>query len=649
MYTLNALTFAVESGASIAVHKDGTWHKRFDPYGITSFFRRFFKLELGDNLAVASLIKHFIKSTELRSKTVQIQHVPLSDDDIQRAITAIKGRLKPTRNTERQTLKQLKEDLSERITLRDLTQDGLKLAHQFNAERVREMNERFGTLERQIQSIQKSIEQHELTAPATKKLNKFKKHFLAKQLRAVEQQTIIDTPYNDADVEWVKKELADWKKLQFPALPAEYTSEDIGKIESLCRYTRAIKLMRTDRNYRQFVFRFIFKASHHNFVDIAVQFPAVSKRVSSSYVDKRAKGLPKTVGLSFKEVAGKKDVYLRMQGVDEPISDMKRNITFYDKRTGKDRVLSVDQIFQDFKTKDATGTSPFEFTENGVDLCYPKNPLIDFTSKTWWDGLPVLERLTRSEVEQQYGVSMAGKKAVFVIRATREKDPLNIQGNHGWTQVIIPQKEGNYTVHALGKYVNVYPQGALETLLFIFNTHIGVISTVDENWFYTHREHTFIPKTLTSWQFDRLMEKLKTDLEDSAKGNMVFQAQGQNCSAWVQEVVDYVFGKDDEGGYKIPRLFEVPVVETSAPRPINYAIRAVRFTEKLSYNLAKILRLVVASILGGTNTIVTTKDGKEIKNSTITYEPWRKGKLALPALLFSQEKQQRIREAFAKV
>ena len=131
MHTLATLTRDIESGASIAVHKDGTWHKRWDPKGITSFFRRLFKLEFGDNLALASLVKDFIKSTELSSKSLRIQHVPDSNLDIERAITAVKMRLAPRRAERVKEHKRLIDVLSEKKTLRDLTEDHLKVARQY--------------------------------------------------------------------------------------------------------------------------------------------------------------------------------------------------------------------------------------------------------------------------------------------------------------------------------------------------------------------------------------------------------------------------------------------------------------------------------------------------------------------------------------
>ncbi len=661
MYTLATLTRDIESGASISVHKDGTWHKRWDPKGITTFFRRLFKLEFSDNLALASLVKHFIKSTELTSKTLHIQHVPDSKIEIKRAINAVKMRLASKQAEEVKEHKRLTDALSEAKTLRDLTEDGLKLARQYkhDVDSIPGIEDRLSTIEKEIEKRKLAIEQHELTAPASKKLSSLAKHFFAQKLRETPQETLNNTPADEQDMEWVKGELTTWKKLQFPSLHTvkedgsisyDFSKADLTKIECLCRYKKAIKLMKEDRGYRESVFKLVFRAPHHNFVDIAVQFPGLSKKITSCYVDKRVKRLAKTVGLSVKEEIKEgivhKDVCLRINKQDEPLSNMKRKITFQDIKTGRDRVLSIDEIFHDFRTKDSTGTSPFEFTENGVDLCYTKDPLIDFKSDNWWESLPVIEHLTRDEVEARYNVSMAGKKSLLTVKATREKDPLNVQNNHAWLQFIIPLKDGTYSVHAFGKYARVYPQGTLEKLLFIFNTHPGVIVTIDENEFYSHREHTAVTKTLTGAQFERLMSKLKSDLEASSQGNIVFQAQGQNCSSWVQDVLDEVFGQDEQGHSRIPRLFEVPVVEASAPWLVNYAIKTIRFVEKFSHQLAKIVRFAIARLLGGRNAIITRRDGKEVVNSTMTNERWQRGYLTLPALLFSREKQHKLKEAF---
>ncbi len=665
-YNLPALTKAIESGASIATRSDGTWYERWDPLKLISFFRRLFGFEQNDNLQLASLVKHFIKSTEIISGNLHVQHTPESNLDIKLAIRAVKQRLKPLRIQEQEERKAKLEALSELKTLWDLTKDGLALAKQYNPEpdTIGRLEESLSNLETKIKYLQKTIKHLELSNPATKKINKLKALFFAKVMRQEPQYVIENSNVNDKDRQWLKQELVQWKKPQFPAMPVQFdndgkpifTNDDLYKIEALCKYEKAVSLMREDRNYRDYIFKFVFKNTNEscpNAVDIAMQFPTLAKQISKSFIDKRVKRLANTIGLSFKEELDgstiKKDVFLRVQKENEPLRDMTRKITFLDKNTESPRVLSIDEIFKEFRFKDDTGTSAFEYTENGIELCHPKKPLLNFASKTWWDGLPVLERLTRQEVEKKYNVTLAGKKAVLALRASREKDPLNIENNHGWLQVVIPREDGSFTVHGFGKYTFAYPQGTLETLFFIFNTHPGVIATIDENEFYAHREHCMVPKTLSEAQFERLMDKMKRDLQDSLSGNMVFQSQGQNCCAWVQEVLDDVFGKDEQGQYSIPRLFEVPIIETSAPSPINKVISTVRWIEKFSHHLAKITRLALASLLGGKNTVTTIKDGKEVHHSTVTYEPWLRGYQALPALLFSREKQQKLRDAFDKL
>ena len=322
MYTLSNLTKDIQSGASIAVHTDGTWHKRFDPWGLTSLFRRLFILERKDNFALASLVKHFIKSTEITSKNLHVASIPESDLDIENAITAVKKRLESQQNSERKAYKSLGDQLSELKTLRDLTQDSLGLAKEYKQppHAIKSIEERLEILERRIKNLQKTIIQHELTAPTTKKINKLAIHFFAKQMRQVEQSAINNATAKDNDIEWVKRELTPWKKRQFPAMPQEFSNDDLSKIESLCKYGKAIELMREDRSYRESIFKVVFKTpndSAPNIADIAVQFPALTKKITSSFIDKRVRPITKTVGLSFKEENTngviKKDVFLRIQ------------------------------------------------------------------------------------------------------------------------------------------------------------------------------------------------------------------------------------------------------------------------------------------------------------------------------------------------
>lgn len=661
VYNLVNLTRAIESGASIAINKDGSWQKRWDPLSLVSLLRRTLGLEQKDNLKLASLVKRFIKASEIISISPGVIQTPKKLIDIERAISAVTARLQPQLNQELGNLKSHYDELHELNMLRDLSKDGICLAKKTNLgpQEIAGRKERHKSYHAQIDQLMGTIKHLESNNPASKKISKLQVNLFAFKMRQLEQRVISGNVVNQKDFDWLNETILKWKATQFPAIPTleenglpVLSKAELFKIDSLCRkYPEAVQRMRTSRNYKDFICKFVFKNTNEscsNPVDIAVQFPTLTKKISACFIDKRVKRQSKVIGLTFKETITDnnvhKDVCLRIQNKDIPISDMSRKVTFIDKKMATERVLTVEEIFKEFRTKDTTGISHFEYTENGIDLCYPKQPNIDFESPTWWTGLPVVERLSRQEVEDKYNVTMAGKKAVLAVCATREKDPFHIQGNHGWIRVVIPQDDETFTVHALGKYTQSYPVGDLETLLFSFKTHRGVLATIDENELYAHRELCQVPKALSDAQFERLMAKLKSDLQDSFSGNMVFQAQGQNCSAWVQQVLDDVFGQEN-----MPRLFNMPVIETSSPSPINKVLSGIRWLEKISHTVAKAARMGLAILLGGRQKVITTKNGKPVENSTITYEPWRRGYLALPAALFANEKQKKLREAFDRL
>ena len=651
-------TEAVQANFSIAVHSDGTWSKRWDPFGLTTFFRRFFGLEVEDTVNLARYVKRIIQSTEIISKKQTLYDPSISDLDIEKAIDAVKQRLQPQLDLEKADCNDMEFSLETHYAVKNGTQNGINLAERLKKEPsiIKKMKHRLVDCDNQIRVKKEALHRLKTNSVATKIMNKLEANFIAKKLRATPQSTIEYRVVQDEDRKWLKEQLTAWKGQQFPEMPALdeqnkpiFTADERKKIESLCKYPEAISLLKRDKNYREFLFKFVFKNTNGGCpksADIAIQFPKLTKKLSTSYLDKRIKRLSGTIGLSLKEEIDDstvaKDICLRIQKKEEPLRDLTRTISFVDLKNGNERVLTINDIFREFRAKKTQRMGDFEYTEDGVSLCYPKSPQLDFNKEQWWEDLPIIERLTRDEVERKYATSLDDNYALFAVRASRETDPFNTKGTHGWLQIVLPHKDGNFTVHAIGKYTDPYPQGDIETLFFSFRSHVAFLSGLDENEFHFHRDHCLVPKAITKVQTDKLLNKLKEGFQESKTGNLVFQAQGQNCSAWVQEVLDEVFGAKN-----IPRVFDIPMTLTNAPAPVDEVIYWIRRIDELSHQAATMVRVAIGTVMGGTQEITMKKKGQHVVHSTMNYQPWRKGILSLPALLF--ETQDKLKEAFAKI
>ncbi len=566
-FALSHLTQALESGSSISVNKDGTWHTRWE---ITRIFRKLFGFENQDNLAVASFLKRYLKSQEITTGSVKqgiFAHPVTDEQHIKAAITAIKKRLYPSQPA------------------------------------------------------------------AVRKINDIKRHFYAYQARKTPQHTILAIPPSYNDQEWLKKKISKWKGKQFPDMATDISNEDSRKIDAISCYAKTVQLLKVDKSYRDFFFKFVFKNTNGGCPDsvhVAVQFPELTQRLSLSYLDKRVKRVVQYCGLEYKASGEndpvQKEVNLRMKVLSEknqpeiqyiPITDLTKKVPLYDiKNKAKARMMSVAEIFQAFQDKNNIQIGDLEYTQEGISLCYPTQPLLDFNKIDWWKDLPPLETLTKESIQVRYKIDMSKYHSVLLVNATREKDPRSAIGNHAWISVIIPKGDDTFTLHPIGKYPHKYPQGLLKMLASTFQTLPGVFTVVDENEFYFHRKLCCVPKGLSTNQFQLLVEQLKNDFTNTA----VFQHQGDNCAAWVQQTLEAVFGES------FPKLFDISIYEAATPFPINIVSRSLRWLQDhVSEPISHIARSAFAYLCGQDTTL-------------IAHKLWRKGRLSLPAELFNQYK-----------
>ncbi len=580
----SSLLQAVKEGASISIDRqEGTWQRRSK---IAQIFRWIFGLENQDNLELASFVKRYVKTHEISPLYITkglYADRDVSEQDIQEAVHAVKARLQHGRSNANKT-----------------------------------------------------------------KILKLERHAYALQTRSNCVPPDDKEQILEADRIWLYNTLTDWKGVQFPSLPHNISSEDKKKLDTILQYKGLIPLLQNDEVYRKHFFKFVFNSSSDSCPDvvhIAVQFPQLAKRLTHSFLNKRINRIVHTPGLIFCEKIlpdGQivKDVRMRMkvikdhtraQSTYKSLRDLSKPIALYNNSHPTiPSYMTVDTIFREFEEKNKVKMGNLEYTEEGVGVYNPSKCPLDFEKSEWWKDLPALERLTPQQIQERYGIDITQHHSLLLVNATRSKVKNSAEGNHAWITVFIPQADGTFTTHAIGKYVPSYPQTTLEKLAFTCQTAEATMSVIDENEFYLHRERCTIPKELSSKQFHSLMDTLKVDLKAAQDRKMLFQHQGDNCAAWVQQTLDTVFGKAN-----LPRLFEMSIFDVATPFPVNFVLRSFKWlNDHVSETVARIVRIAFTGICGQELSLMRNK-------------LWYDGILQVPGKLF--ERKEVVRSALKRL
>jgi hypothetical protein len=125
------------------------------------------------------------------------------------------------------------------------------------------------------------------------------------------------------------------------------------------------------------------------------------------------------------------------------------------------------------------------------------------------------------------------------------------------------------------------------------------------------------------------MEKIRKDLLKVRHGQkLIFQPQGNNCSAWVQETYDLIFPGEK-------RLFKISMARTEVPAPLNHVLKGLKFIEeKASASAAKAARVAIAGLFGGCLGPFLQVDGKPLELTNLVFnENFQNGLVELPAAL----------------
>ena len=399
---------------------------------------------------------------------------------------------------------------------------------------------------------------------------------------------------------------------------ANLDDRQIEQLRQACRYPHFVDLIQRDSHTRSVFFKWALRDGLN--VDIFVQFPATQKRLSSAYLDKRIGRLSKELLTMTK--TGVKDVTLPFEGKPVSILDEKHVVTF-----ANDYQMTIKGAFNVFRNKNKD-VGNLEWVGDGlrnwnVFKLGPWNPRtehydsIDPTAKEWWKQLPAFEGITADEVAERYGRRLADGEYGLAAKASRTTPDLNSLDSHGWLEILIPDGNGMYDILPIGKYATHYPATWQEYVGIACATEPAGLQYPEENVFRTSRQHAALLHGLDQGQFDLLMNVIGDDLRRVQEGGLVFQALGNNCASWVQQVFDRVIGED------APRLYDLVYynAEMNGPAAMVFGpFQAIPHHGIKDYLLRKLFK-----VLGADNGIETNQNGQTVYRSLTNSKFWESG------------------------
>lgn len=633
----------VRNGESLTVSSHGSLTTRWK---IVALLRRLFGWGASDDLAIARYFAQYLESFETTSARIRLMsHDGVTSEQIEAAANAVRARIQYLADKEERAIQpQIVACQAKKAHLlaqrEQLLLSPLIVANALELRRAETQK-----INKQIESVNKQIIRIKEKAYAQNQLQYIERAMIGKKYRGMRQDAIYAAKPADFDqsVEWFKKELIQWKSTRFPRMDEIITPTDLAAIQRTCYYPEIVKLAKRDYAFFDGYCKSVFfntKQTWEQRVDVAIQTPASSDRLSKGFLDKRHNVLNNDL-ITFSEQVNAdgsivKQTSLKINKTHYSMANLDQEVAF-----AVDDKTTVNEILQSFAGKNVRDMGEYETFQDGVLHFHPKQPDIDLNGDDWWMRMPVLLELTKQEAEARYGTAIPEGQAILSVNATRQNLGLTAEGNHAFLEAAIPQANGKYRIFPFGKYADKYPQGQLESFLYSFRTHRGTLC-VDENIFYTHREVTRAPIFVDQEHINRFFAKVKEDLIKVHNNALVLQIQGNNCATWVQETLDRVFpvvpdpAVPDRRNRAMPNPFEEDLLNLKTTNGVVNGIMDVLsfLATNVSETAANVLRVSVAILCGACARYSYVENGYCNSLSLYDWDLWRSHRINLPAKLF---------------
>lgn len=209
--------------------------------------------------------------------------------------------------------------------------------------------------------------------------------------------------------------------------------------------------------------------------------------------------------------------------------------------------VTLQEIFKQWSLKDDKEVN-FSFCQWGMINFHPVHgiwnaetqsyeapPYRDWQRENWIDQVPPIRTVSQAELERQYGRErMDGRNFFFKAMAGRKFRDLTALDCHGFLELYSRMEDGNWKVSGPGPYAYRFQDGLFDGLSLFCATVKRVLSLIDQNNYYTHRERGGMAIFPTPAQGEDLLSRIY----DIMVGQGVFQFSARNCSYYVQKAIN---------------------------------------------------------------------------------------------------------------
>lgn len=430
-----------------------------------------------------------------------------------------------------------------------------------------------------------------------------------------------------------------WKKNQLILIGTDRLLHplDLDKIEEVCRYPLFLEILLKDAVLQRNFFSWTLK--NCNGVQAFVEYPGLFRRLKTVFLAGRLGRFAYANPLSTKKKCfnpgtniayTQKVVRLVFEGQKVNILDERKVV-----RLRSDYYITINDIFEDMSQRNKR-QSKFEFFgERGIcnwrsDCMGYWNPhikkwtLLNLRGPRWWEALPPLEKITKDKLMKRYNIAEISRdQCLIAALAARQSTDASIVNCHGYTEILIPDKKGLWSVYPFGKFAKKWPGNCLESIGMIGDTTKADYIYPDPNIFYSgFRQQAALPFVVTEEECIQYMnDHVRDNILKGREGNLVFMLGYENCAYSIQDDLESVLGKTSEGG-RVPNLFLSDFFDCQLSGPMRPYFKVLKEAPRC---ISAPLKSFTRFILGTWRSIkVLDKSGKHVKKS-LSSSPFNKG------------------------
>ncbi len=381
------------------------------------------------------------------------------------------------------------------------------------------------------------------------------------------------------DVEWLVKiqEIAQaWKQKQRLAVDKELNELENAQLEELAKYPEWLNIVVENSEYLSEVFNWSLR--DFNQVEVIVKCYATQHKLKRAllssnlgYVRNITLTKPEDEVLAFKTVSTKVDhvakriltlsIYHGSFKEFEPDQQERINIlkpteTIHFKQGNYQ--LTVEEFLHEVGQKNLREANMTLCADWGFSNFHPikgvwnadlkQYEMPEMSPKDWTHDAPPSRIASHAELVAQYGDEIKDREFFFKVMASRQHLDHNALDCHSFWQLYIRMEDGNWKVLNIGIYAYRFQQGILDGLWLFCATLKRVVSLLDQNCYYTHRQRGAYPIFPDQEAQEKLLARIFFLMDSSG----VFQFAGYNCAYSIQKCTEKLI-RD------LPNFFKMPL------------------------------------------------------------------------------------------